>query len=273
MEDIEIISTQIDGDITYIKSDFYGKKLAVGSSLGKIIIFENINNKYQKISELEAHCGPILGLTWSYPKYGPLLCSCGFDKKINLYVLNAKNQINKIYENEDLDNSVVCVSFLKSSYTLLLIAGDLNGDLLILKYNGSGFSSKKVFGHDFGVNAVKFLDGRSFVSAGCDKKIKIWAFNESLESVKETLSFPDIDSVTQDLSVKDESCFAAVTDDGSVYLFKKQKDENNWDKNIIYKAECPLEKIEFSEEGNALCIIDETGAENILNEEQMNSRL
>ena len=51
MDEIDSIECETDGSITDIKSDFYGKKIAIGTTTGKILLYENFQGKLQKKSE------------------------------------------------------------------------------------------------------------------------------------------------------------------------------------------------------------------------------
>ena len=51
MEEIEKITTEITEDICDIETDFYCRKLAVGSSTGKLYIYEN-NFLIRKLSDI-----------------------------------------------------------------------------------------------------------------------------------------------------------------------------------------------------------------------------
>ena len=130
MEEIEKIVTEVTEDICDIETDFYCRKLAVGTSTGKIYIYDNVNGTYSKVSEISAHIGPIFKLSWSHPSFGPFLASCGFDKKVNLYKIESNYKLEKLYEHQMHDNSVKTLKFSPSSNNLLLISGDLNGNII-----------------------------------------------------------------------------------------------------------------------------------------------
>ena len=72
------------------------------------------------------------------------------------------------------DNSVKTLKFSPSSDDLLLISGDLNGNIISCQYFNKDFILKKTIGHEFGVNSIDFLDDTNFVTCGNDNNIKIW---------------------------------------------------------------------------------------------------
>ena len=273
MEEIEKITTEISEDICDIETDFYCRKLAVGTSLGKIYIFENINGTPTKASEIIAHIGPIYKLSWSHPSFGPILASCGFDKKVNLFKIE-NSKLEKLYEYEMHDNSVKTLKFSPSSNTLLLISGDLNGNIITCEYLDKNFLLKKTFGHDFGVNSIDFLDSQNFVTCGNDNIIKIWNYSQNNGNVeiKNDYVLKDNNMSTKDLSCEDNKHFVCCgsSEDEGVVNYYILNEEKKWDVNEIYKQKGKLEKIRFNDEHTCIAIIDENGKESLIVENVLN---
>ena len=274
MEEIEKIATEIPEDIYDIEIDFYGRKLAVGSSTGKIYIFENLNGNYSKVSEISAHIGPIFKLSWSHPSFGPILASCGFDKKVNLYKIGPQYKLEKIYEHDKHNNCIITSKFSPSSNNLLFISGDLNGNIITCKYLDKDFIIKEIFGHDFGVNSIDFFDDKTFVTCGNDNIIKIWNYSNENGNVeiKNIFVINDNNICTKDLSCKDNKHFVCCGNSGDegIVNYYVLNDENKWEVNEIYKQNGKLEKIRFNEEHTCIVVIDETGKESIIMENELN---
>ena len=248
MEEIEKITTEITEDICDIETDFYCRKLAVGSSSGKIYLFDNINGTSSKTDEIEAHFGPVYKLSWSHPSFGPLLASSGYDRKVNLFKLNQNDKLEKLYEHETHDNCVNTLKFSPSSNKLLLISGDLNGNIITCEYLKKDFVVKKIFGHDFGVNSIDFLDENNFVTCGNDNIIKVWNYSQENGNVVINNKFELKDNnnmTTKDLSCKDNKhfvCCGSYGENGIVnYYFLNE--ENIWENKNIYEKKGKLEKI------------------------------
>ena len=274
MEEIEKIATEIPEDICDIEIDFYGRKLAVGSSTGKIYIFENLNGNYSKVSEISAHIGPIFKLSWSHPSFGPILASCGFDKKVNLYKIDPQYKLEKIYEHDKHNNCITALKFIPSSNNLLLISGDLNGNIIACEYLDKDFGIKEIFGHDFGVNSIDFFDDKTFVTCGNDNTVKIWNYlneNGNVE-IKNIFVINDNNICTKDLSCKDNKHFVCCgySGDEGIVNYYVLNDENKWEVNEIYKQNGKLEKIRFNEEHTCIAVIDESGKESIIMENELN---
>ena len=273
MEEIEKITTEISEDICAIETDFYCRKLAVGTSLGKIYIFENINGATSKTSEIIAHVGPIYKLSWSHPSFGPILASCGFDKKVILFKIE-NYKLEKLYEYDMHDNCVKILKFSPSSNRLLLVSGDLNGNIITCEYLDKNFILKKLFGHDFGVNSIDFLDETNFVTCGNDNLIKIWNYSQDNgdAEIKNNFILKDNNMSTTDLSCKDNKHFACCgsSDNEGIVNYYILNEENKWKLNEIYRQKGKLEKIRFNEEHTCMAIIDENGKESIIMENQLN---
>ena len=274
MEEIETIKTEITEDLCDIETDFYCRKIAVGSSSGKIYLFENSNGTTSKISEIQAHIGPIYKLSWSHPSFGPILASCGLDKKVNLFILNQNYQLGQLYENDKHDNCVNTLKFCPSSNILLLISGDLDGNITTCEYYNKDFILQKTFAHDFGVNSIDFLDEKNFVTCGNDNIIKIWNYSQENGNVvlKNDYVLKDNNMLTKDLSCKDNKHFVCCgsSEDEGVVNYYTLNEENKWDINEIYRQKGQLEKIRFNEEHTCLAIIDENGKESLILENELN---
>ena len=274
MEEIETITTEIPEDICDIEPDFYCRKLAVGTSLGKIYIFEKINGTITKSSEITAHIGPVYKLSWSHPTFGPILASCGFDKKVNLFKIEQNYKLEKLYEHEIHDNCIKTLKFSPLTNNLLLISGDLNGNIITCEYVDKNFITKKIFAHDFGVNSIDFLDDKNFVTCGEDNTIKIWNYSQENGNIiiKNDVVLKDNNICTKDLSCKDNKHFVCCgsSEEEGVVNYYVLNDGNKWEVNEIYKQNEKLEKIRFNEEHTCIAIIDEKGKESIIMESELN---
>ena len=274
MEEIEKIETEISEEICTIEIDYYGRKLAVGDITGKIYIFETVNNSMTKTAEIASHTGPIYKLSWSHPSFGPLLASAGFDKKVNIYKID-NNRLEEIYSHSNHNNSVRTLKFSPSSKNLLLISGCLNGDIISLEYFNKEFTINKIFGHDYGVNCIDFLDEYNFITCGNDNTLKIWNYsnlNGKIE-IKQILDLKDeINNMTIcDLSCKDNSHFVCCGESNGegVVNYWTLNEEKKWEVKEIYRQKEKLEKIKFNEEHTCIAVIDEEGQEHIILENEL----
>jgi len=275
MEEIDKISTEIVEAITDIEIDYYTRKLAVGTVIGKIYIYQIISDQSKKHQELSVHNGPIYKLSWSNPCFG-VLASGGFDKKIN--IIQFDNQLNGsiLYNHDQHENCITCLKFSPSSNTLLLISGDLNGNIISTEYSkdNNNFITSKTFAHDFGVIAVDFLTEDKLITIGNDNRIKIWNYintNGNIQ-IKNELELKNDNNINiKDLSCKDSTHFVicGASEGEGVANYWILNDKNEWEAHEIYRNEFNLEKIRFNEEHTCIVIVDEKGKEILLKENEL----
>ena len=182
--------------------------------------------------------------------------------------------MEKLFEYDMHDNSVKTLKFSPSSNNLLLISGDLNGNIITCEYLNKNFILKKEFGHDFGVNSIDFLDDKNLVTCGNDNIIKIWNYSQENGNavIKNNFILKDNNMLTKDLSCKDNKHFVCCgsSEDEGVVNYYTLNDENKWDINEIYRQNGKLEKIRFNEEHTCIAIIDENGKESLILENELN---
>lgn len=163
-------------------------------------IFDIKNGGQRLKADLKGHGGPVWQLSWAHPKFGNILASCSYDRKVILWKEN-NGEWTKYYEYNNHDSSVNSVAFAPSEYGLILACGSSDGTISILTCNTETgmFDVKKITNaHTIGCNALSWcpsslpdaaFDQRSkqnastngiqtqvkrFVSGGCDNTVKIW---------------------------------------------------------------------------------------------------
>ena len=91
------------------------------------------------MAEISAHNGSIWQMSWAHPKYGNIIASCGFDRKVCVWKEVNKNNWEKLYEYTEHSNSVNCLAFAPYEYGLILISGSTDGSISIHEYKSSEF--------------------------------------------------------------------------------------------------------------------------------------
>lgn len=99
------------------------------------------------------HEGPVWQLSWAHPKFGCVLASCSYDRKVNIWKQTAKNQWTVIYTYEGHELSgiltkkknlsqlrkkkkVNSVEFGPHEFGLNLAAGSSDGTISIISFKG-----------------------------------------------------------------------------------------------------------------------------------------
>lgn len=82
---INTVDTGHEDIIHGAELDYYGLKLATCSTDGIVKIFDVKNGNQSLISELKGHQGPVWQISWAHPKYGNILASCSYDRKVIIW--------------------------------------------------------------------------------------------------------------------------------------------------------------------------------------------
>ncbi|KAJ8672980.1 hypothetical protein QAD02_004241 [Eretmocerus hayati] len=168
--------------------DFYGLRLATCSSDNSVKIFDLKSGSQSLIAELKGHCGPVWQLNWAHPKFGNILATCSYDRKVIIW--KELDTWTKIHEHAVHDSSVNTVSWAPDDFGLILACGSADGSISFLINNGETWETKKIQNaHTIGCNAVSWCPAREptfdpvtqqkvqvkrLASAGCDNIVKIW---------------------------------------------------------------------------------------------------
>lgn len=172
--------------------DYYGLRLATCSSDHSVKIYDIKNGTQTLIGDLRGHYGPVWQVGWAHPKYGNLLASCSYDRKVIIW--KELGEWKKLYEYAGHDSSVNSVAWAPHDFGLMLACGSSDGAISILSAtaDSSSWDAKKIpNAHTIGCNAVSWCPATSFnpafdanarpgppvkriVSGGCDNLVKIW---------------------------------------------------------------------------------------------------
>jgi protein transport protein SEC13 len=164
------------------------------------LTISHVSGGQRLIADLKGHGGPVWQITWAHPRFGNILASCSYDRKVIIWK-EGNGVWSKWYEYPNHDSSVNSVSFAPPEYGLILACGSSDGSISILTCNievGSWEFKKITNAHKIGCNAVSWcpstapepaFDQRAksiinaagsvgqvkrLVSGGCDNAVKIW---------------------------------------------------------------------------------------------------
>lgn len=173
--------------------DYYGLRLATCSSDHSVKIYNIRNGTQNIIADLKGHYGPVWQVAWAHPKFGNLLASCSYDRKVIIW--KESGEWSKLYEFSNHDSSVNSIAWAPHEYGLILACGSSDGTISILYHSSdsSSWESKKIMNaHTIGCNTVSWCPALSpipafdvntssranpvkrLVSGGCDNLVKIW---------------------------------------------------------------------------------------------------
>ncbi|CAK9822470.1 Protein SEC13 homolog [Anthophora retusa] len=169
--------------------DYYGLRFATCSSDNSVKIFNLKNGSESLVADMKGHIGPVWRVTWAHPKFGNLLASCSYDRKVIIW--KELGEWTKIYEYAGHDSSVNSVAWAPHEFGLILACGSSDGSVSILTSNGDTWDTQKITNaHTIGCNAVSWcpaiepsFDGsgtqrngpvKRLATGGCDYLVKIW---------------------------------------------------------------------------------------------------
>merc|ERR1711988_66262 len=199
------LETQHEDMIHDAQLDYYGKRLATCSSdrTIKIFLVEGDDGQAHRLTaQLKGHDGPVWQVSWAHPKFGNILASCSYDRKVIIWKEGQAGQWSPVYDSENYyESSVNSIAWAPNECGLALAAGSSDGSISVIYYKetvGWQVSPKQASAHNMGCNAVSWapfgavgaaLGGPSqppksqmIASAGCDNKVKIWSWTgNSLE--------------------------------------------------------------------------------------------
>jgi len=153
-------------------------------------IFEIKEGSQVQIADLKGHEGPVWQVAWAHPRYGSILASCSYDRKIILWredspgercdhsficlsifflasikpCFDPKGTWVKIEDYNNHDSSVNSVCWAPHELGLILAAGSSDGTISVITYtggvgsaDGSMWEAEKIHNaHMIGCNAVSW---------------------------------------------------------------------------------------------------------------------
>jgi protein transport protein SEC13 len=195
MEKSAQVNTEHTDMVHDAQPDYYGKRVATCSSDRSIKIFEGTNENYTQVAELKGHEGPVWQVCWGHPKFGVILASCGYDRKVIVWKEAAKNVWEKIYVYEGHELSVNSLAFAPHDFGLILACASSDGHVSVLTYAEGKWDAQRFPAHQIGVNSISWAPAvapgallrsasaagqppvRRFVTGGCDNLVKIWRYS------------------------------------------------------------------------------------------------
>ena len=250
--------------------DYYGTRLATCSSDKSVKIFEVKDGTQTLVTDLRGHEGPVWQVAWAHPKYGSILATCSYDRKVILWREDRPGAWSKMYEVTNHDSSVNSVCWAPQEHGLVLAAGSSDGAISILTLSSENQweSTKIPNAHTIGCNAVSWAPfnaaggPKMFVSGGCDNICKIWRFDEAeskwieesrLEGHSDWVR--DVAWATSIGSRCGRSVIASCSQDRRVLIWTKEGETSQqWTPKELHSFDDVVWHVSWSVSGNMLAV-------------------
>jgi protein transport protein SEC13 len=283
---VATFDTQHDDMIHDAQMDYYGKRLATCSSDKTIKIFDVTSGTPTQTAELVGHEGPVWQVAWAHPKFGSVLASCSYDRKVIIWRENdGTNSWVRVYEHKVHELSVNSLVWAPWEYGLMLACGSSDGSISVLSHRTESPNEWRVErfeAHTPGVLAVSWAPSTSpaalvqsggapnvapprLVSGGCDGLVKIWkpkttdpsqgpgwecdaVLKEHNDWVRDVAWAPSIGLPTTSI--------ASASQDGTVVIWSNQDHltSTNWTKKVLDKFPETVWRVSWSVTGNILAV-------------------
>jgi len=216
-------------------------------------------------------------LAWAHPKFGSILASCSYDKKVIIWKETPTNVWTKIFEYDKHESSVNSIAWAPHEFGLVLASASSDCSLSILTHKGDNIwdSQKIPQAHSIGVNAISWAPAVSpgalisssqspqpvkrIVSGGCDNLVKIfrffdaentWKVEQTLEAhtdwVRDVAWAPNIGLPS--------STIASCSQDGIVIIWTQEWNASGWEKKSLPKFPDVVWRVSWSVTGNILAV-------------------
>lgn len=276
------LDTQHEDMIHDCQFDFYGNKLATCSSDRTIKIFDLIGESQQLVATLKGHEGPVWQIAWAHPRFGVVLASCSYDRKIIVWKETSPNEFTPIYEHRAHELSINSIAWSPQEFGLSLACGSSDGYISVITHRGDNtWEEKKFQAHQIGVNAVSWAPAvpvgslltsptsstqliRRLVSGGCDNVVKIWSFNEQQNEWKLDEMLEGDPSCRHNDWIRDvawapniglpTTSIASCSQDGIVIIWTKEETSNTWSTKQLPKFPEVVWRVSWSVTGNILAV-------------------
>eukprot|EP01112_Ceratiomyxa_fruticulosa_P014771 TRINITY_DN4268_c0_g1_i4.p1 TRINITY_DN4268_c0_g1~~TRINITY_DN4268_c0_g1_i4.p1 ORF type:complete len:312 (+),score=55.29 TRINITY_DN4268_c0_g1_i4:247-1182(+) len=273
------LETNHDDMVHDVAFDFYGKRLASCSSDRVIKVFEIISNEeqpqYKHLADLKGHGGPVWEISWAHPKFGSLIASCSYDRKVFVWKEISPNQWNVIYQYAGHDLSVNSIAWAPHELGLVLAAASSDGSVSIhtFRENTGQWEVKKIQAHQIGANAISWAPVlapsslihsspsgpvKRIVTGGCDNLVKIWRANEADEWVLEH-SLEQHNDWVRDVAWAPSlglpsNTIASCSQDQTVIIWTQDEQNGAWTPKPLPKFSEVVWRVSWSITGNILCV-------------------
>eukprot|EP00949_MAST-11_sp_MAST-11-sp1_P003028 g3028.t1 len=269
---LQVIETKHVDTIHDAQLDYYSRRLATCSSDRTIKIYEVTDNQNNHVADLAGHDGPVWQVAWAHPRYGTLLLSCGYDKKVIVHQEQGANQWAQLYVYSDHASSVNSIAWAPHEYGLRFACASSDGTVSVHSCSQSGewATPQIIQGSGMGCNSVSWApvtalgsqaaDGSyimRLVIGSCDNTARVckfeagvWAVEFDLKQHKDWVR----DVAWAPGATVPMNTIATCSEDKCVYIWTQDEVGGAWKPTLLNAFDCAVWRVSWSVMGNILAV-------------------
>ena len=101
-------------------------------------VYDVAGEEHHLVATLSGHEGPVWEVSWAHPKFGTLLASCSYDRRVLIFQETAPGSWQMVHCAQDHQSSVNSVSWAPHEYGLMLASASSDGRVAIVTQTGDG---------------------------------------------------------------------------------------------------------------------------------------
>jgi len=218
-------------------------------------------------------------ISWAHPKFGSVIASCSYDRKVCVWKENTTNVWSKLYEYDKHESSVNSVAWAPHEFGMALgcASSDCSVSILSYKLEHNTWDTQRIPQvHAIGVNAISWAPAVStsslissvpsnappvkrFVTGGCDNLVKIWRFSEAENQWKCEEVLEQHTDWVRDVAWAPNiglpsSTIASCSQDGTVVIWSQENSLSPWSKKLLPKFPDVVWRVSWSITGSILAV-------------------
>ena len=244
-------------------------------------IYEVNGDTPRKVGELRAHEGPVWQVAWAHPRFGSIIATCSYDRRMLVWKETAQGW-SVIHEVREHTRSVNSVAFAPHEHGLVLASGSSDGTVVVSTWlDHDRWHHEKLDIEAGGVNAVSWAPSvapmsllrtpsagaaaaaanvKQFAAACCDGTIRVIEYDEMGKKwgVSATLGGGHSDWV-RDVAWAPAigataSTLASCGQDCTVVIWTRPAGSEEWARTALNKFDEVVWRVSWSPSGNTLSV-------------------